>query len=78
MKSYFHKHSNMKIRLKKCGKKMHIAISCKRGRLLWGLIMVNALGDKNILDHRLVDSWTRWVAYAYSGEAKRQSLNSKA
>ena len=36
MKSYFHKHSNVKIRLKKCGKKMHIPIGCKRGRLIWG------------------------------------------
>ena len=43
-----------------------------------GLIMVNALGDKNILGHRLVDGWTRWVACAYSGAAKRQTQNSKA
>ena len=33
-----------------------------------GLIMVNALGDKNILGHWLVDGWTLWVACAYSGE----------
>ena len=68
MKNYFHKHSNMKIRLKKYYKKTHILIGCKRSRLIWGLIMVNALGDKNILGHRLVDGWTRWVACAYSGE----------
>ena len=78
MKSYFHKHSDMKIRLKKCGKKTHISIGCKRSRLAWGLIMVNALGDKNILGHRLVDGWTRWVACAYNGVATRQTQNRKA
>jgi hypothetical protein len=40
-------------------KKRYIAIGCKRGRLIWGLIMVIALRDKNILGHRLVDGWTR-------------------
>jgi hypothetical protein len=74
MKSYFYKHSNMKIRLKKCGKKTYIAIGCKRG----GLIMVIASRDKNILGHRLVDGWTRWVACAYNGTAKRETQNSKA
>ena len=61
-------------------KKTYIAIGCKRGQLIWGLIMVIALAlrDKNILGHRLVDGWTRWVACAYSGVAKRQTLNSKA
>ena len=43
-----------------------------------GLGMVIALVDKNILDHQRVDGWTRWVACAYSGAAKRQTLNSKA
>jgi hypothetical protein len=57
----------VKFRLKKCGKKTHIAIGCKRGRL----IMVNAIKDKNILGHRLLDGWTRWLACAYSGVAKR-------
>jgi hypothetical protein len=66
MQSYFYTDSNMKIRLKKCGEKTHIAIGFKHGRLVWGLIMVTALGDKNILGHRLVDGWTRWVACAYS------------
>ena len=78
MKSYFHKHSNVKIRLKKCGKKTLIAIGCKRSGLTWGLNMVIALADKNILDHQRVDGWTHWVACAYSGVAKRQTLNSKA
>jgi hypothetical protein len=40
--------------------------------------MVIALADKNILGHRLVDGWTRWVACAYSGATKRQTQNSKA
>ena len=40
--------------------------------------MVNALGDENILGHRLVDGWTRWVACAYSGSANRQTQNHKA
>ena len=71
MKSYFHKHGNVKIWLKKCGKKTLIAIDCKRSRLIWGLIMVIALRDKNILGHRLVDGWTRWVACAYSGLTKK-------
>jgi len=57
---------------------MHIAIGSKRGRLIWGLIMVIALKDENILVHRLVDGWTRWVACAYSRQAKRQTQNSKA
>jgi hypothetical protein len=43
-----------------------------------GLGMVTALADENILDHQRVDGWTRWVACAYSGAAKRQTLNSKA
>ena len=43
-----------------------------------GLGMVIALADKNILDHQRVDGWTHWVACAYSGAAKRQTLNSKA
>ena len=74
MKSYFYKHSNLKIRRKKCGKKTYIAFGCKRSTLIWGLIMV----DKNILGHRLVDGWTRWVACAYSGASKRQTQDSKA
>ena len=78
MKSYFHKHSDVKIRLKKCGKKTHIGISCKRGKLIWGLIMVIALVDKNILGHRLVDGWTRWVACAYSEVVSRQTQNREA
>ena len=73
MKSYFHKHSDVKIRLKECGKKTHIGISCKRGKLIRGLIMVIALADKNILGHRLVDGWTRWVACAYSEAVKKQT-----
>ena len=68
MKSYFYKHSNVKIRLKKCDKKTYVTFGCKRGRLIWGLIMVNALGDKNILGHLLVDGWTLWVACAYIGK----------
>ena len=40
--------------------------------------IVIALADKNILDHQQVDGWTRWVACAYSGVTKRQTLNSKA
>ena len=59
-------------------KKTLIAIGCKRSGLIWGLNMVIALVDKNILGHRLVDGWTRWVACAYSGAAKRQTQNSKA
>jgi hypothetical protein len=47
------------------------------GRLIWGLIMVIALRDENILGHRLVDGWTRWVACAYSGTAKRQPKTAK-
>ena len=43
-----------------------------------GLGMVIALVDKNILNHQRVDGWTRWVACAYSGVAKRQTQNSKA
>jgi hypothetical protein len=43
-----------------------------------GLGMVIASADKNILDHQQVDGWTRKVACAYSGSAKRQTLNSKA
>ena len=43
--------------------------------------MVIALRDKNILGHRLVDGWTRWVACAYSGLAKtnpkQQSIEGK-
>jgi hypothetical protein len=46
--------------------------------MISGLTMVIALADKNILGHRLVDGWTRWVACAYSGAAKRQTQNSKA
>ena len=67
MKSYFHKHSNVKIRLKNAVKKTPIAIGCKCSGLTWGLNMVIALADKNILGHRLVDGWTRWVACAYIG-----------
>ena len=59
-------------------KKAFIAIGCKRSGLIWGLTMVIALADKNILGHGLVDGWTRWVACAYSGAAKRQTQNSKA
>jgi hypothetical protein len=40
--------------------------------------MVNAIKDENILGHRLLDGWTRWLACAYSGIAKRQTQNSKA
>jgi len=40
--------------------------------------MAIALRDKNILGHKLVDGWTRWVACAYSVVAKRQTYNSKA
>ena len=78
MRSYFHKHSKVRIRQKNAAKKTFIAIGCKRSRLIWGLTMVIALADKNILGHRLVDGWTRWVACAYSGAAKRQTQNSKA
>jgi len=41
-------------------------------------MMVIALRDENILDHGLVDGWTRWVACAYNGAAKRQTQNDKA
>ena len=78
MKSYFHKHSNMIIGPKKCGKKsVSHMVSNAAGRH-GGLGMVTALADENILDHQRVDGWTRWVACAYSGAAKRQTLNSKA
>jgi len=40
--------------------------------------MVIALRGENILGHGQVDGWTRWVAFAYSGSAKRQTQNSKA
>ena len=43
-----------------------------------GLGMVIALADKNISNHQRVDGWTRRVACAYSGTAKRQTPNSKA
>jgi hypothetical protein len=43
-----------------------------------GPIMIITIKGKNILGHRLVDGWTRWVACAYSGAAKRQTQNSKA
>ena len=39
--------------------------------------MVIALADKNILGHRLVDGWTRWVACAYSGAAKDKLKTAK-
>ena len=78
MKSYFHKHSNMKIRPKKCGKKSISQSAVKAADWYGGLIMLNALGDKNILGHRLVDGWTRWFACAYSGDANRQPKNRKA
>ena len=78
MKSYFHKHSNVRIRQKNAAKKTFIAIVCKRSGLIWGLTMAIALADKNILGHGLVDGWTRWVACAYSGAAKRQTQNRKA
>ena len=77
MKSCFHKHSNVKIRLKKCGKKMLIAIGCKRSGLTWGLNMVVALADKNILGHRQVDGWTRWVACAYNRQRKDKFKTAK-
>ena len=32
--------------------------------------MVIALRNENILGHRLVDGWTRWVACAYSEAVK--------
>ena len=78
MKSYFRKHSNVRIRQKKCGKKSvsHMVVNAA-GRY-GGLGMAIALVDKNILNHQRVDGWTRWVACAYSGAAKRQTLNSKA
>jgi hypothetical protein len=40
--------------------------------------MVNATKDKNILGHRLVDGWTRWVACAYNEVAEKQTQNSSA
>ena len=40
--------------------------------------MVIALADKNILGLRLVDGWTRSVACAYNGAAKRETQNRKA
>ena len=66
MKSYFHKHSNVRIRQKKCGKQSvsHMVVNAA-GRH-GGLGMVTALADENILDHQRVDGWTRWVACAYS------------
>ena len=78
MKGYFHIHSNVRVRQKNAAKKTFIAIGCKRSGLIWGLTMVIALADKNNLGHGLVDGWTRWVACAYSGAAKRQTQNSKA
>ena len=78
MKSYFHKHSNVKTKLKKCGKKTHVAIGFKHGRLIWGKIVAIPSTNKNILGHRLVDGWTRWVACAYSGAEKRPTQNSIA
>ena len=39
--------------------------------------MVIALADKNILGHRLVDGWTRWVACAYSGQSKDKLKTAK-
>ena len=70
MKSYFHKRSNMKTRLKKCGKKTCIPIGFKSGRLTWEADQGKRIRDKNILGHRLVDGWTRWVACAYIGQRK--------
>jgi hypothetical protein len=46
MKSYFHKRGSVKIRVKKCGKKTHIAIGCKRGRLVWGADHVKGIRKK--------------------------------
>ena len=71
-------HDNVRIRQKNVAKKTSIAIGCKRSGLIWELTMIIALADKNILGHGLVDGWTRWVACAYSGAAKRQTQNSKA
>ena len=78
MKSYFHKHSNVRIRQKKCGKKSVSHMIVNAAGRHGGLGMVTALADENILDHQRVDGWTRWVACAYSGAAKRQTLTNKA
>ena len=77
MKSYFHKHSNMGMRQKRCGKKNVSHMVANAAGRYGGLGMVTALAVENILDHRRVDGWTRWVAFAYNGAAKRQTLNSK-
>ena len=78
MKSYFHEDSNVRIRQKKCGKKSVSQMVASAAGRYGGHGMVIALRDKNILDHQRVDGWTRWVACAYSGVTKRQTLNSKA
>ena len=78
MKSYFHEDSNVRIRQKMWQKKIVSQMVANAAGRYGGLGMVIALGDKNILDHQRVDGWTRWVACAYSGVAKRQTLNSKA
>jgi hypothetical protein len=78
MKSYFHKHSNVRIRQNKCGKKSLSHMVANAAGRHGGLGTVIALSDENILVHQRVDGWTRWVACAYSGAAKRQTLDSKA
>ena len=78
MKSYFHEDSNVRIRQKKCGKKSVSQMVANVAGRYGGPVMVIALAGKNILDHQRVDGWTRWVACAYSGITKRQTLNSKA
>ena len=78
MKSYFHKHSTVGIRQKQCGKKSVSHMVANAAGRHGGLGMATALADENILDHQRVDGWTRRVACAYSGVAKRQTLNSKA
>ena len=78
MKSYFHNHSNVITRQKKCGKKSVSQMVANAAGRHGGLCLVTALADENILDHQRVDGWTRWVACAYSGVSKRQTLDSKA
>ena len=50
MKSYFHTHGNVKIRLKKCGKKRISQSAVNAAGWVLGLIMVKALGDKKFTD----------------------------
>ena len=78
MESCFCTQYNMEIWPKNMAKKMCFSSDGKTDCLTLGLIMLIALVGENILGHQLVDGWTRWVACAYSGAAKRQTQNSKA